>query len=140
MHVAKSVAPVAAATRAGPALAISNHVVRVMNDYTGRGPSQARTLFDTELITVLLRETLTKGERRLVRDGKADVVKSTRDAFDQAMERELVEGVERIAGRAVRAFMSANDLEADMTVQTFVLEPQAGDCPVQTADRAEEAD
>jgi uncharacterized protein YbcI len=129
MPVAKSVAPGPAVTRGGPALAISNHVVRVMNDYTGRGPSQARTLFDSELITVLLRETLTKGERRLVRDGKGDVVKATRDAFHQAMERELVEGVERIAGRAVRAFMSTDDLEADMTVEIFVLEPQAGDCP-----------
>ncbi len=129
MPVAKSVAPEPAVTRGGPALAISNHVVRVMNDYTGRGPSQARTLFDSELITVLLRETLTKGERRLVREGKGDVVKGTRDAFHQAMERELVDGVQRITGRVVRASMSANDLEADMTVQIFVLAPQAGDCP-----------
>jgi uncharacterized protein YbcI len=128
MPIAKIVASGPAATRGGPALAISNHVVRVMNDYTGRGPSRARTLLDSELITVILREALTKGERSLVRDGKGDVVKSTRDAFQQAMERELVDGVERIAGRAVRAFMSANHLEADVTVLIFVLEAQADDC------------
>lgn len=126
MSVAKKTAPRAPATAREQALAISNLVVRIMNEYTGRGPSQARTLFDSELITVILRDALTKGERSLVRDGKRDVVKSTRDAFRQTMEQELIDGVERIAGRSVHAFMSTEHLDRDMAVQIFVLEPPSG--------------
>jgi uncharacterized protein YbcI len=44
------------------AAAISNHVVRVMSEYTGRGPTQARSYLHADLVTVVLRDTMTKGE------------------------------------------------------------------------------
>jgi hypothetical protein len=40
--------------------AISNLVVRVTREHTGRGPTRARTYMQDALITVVLRETLTK--------------------------------------------------------------------------------
>ena len=51
-------------------LAISNLVVRLLSEYTGRGPTKARTHFSENLITVVLQDLLTKGERSLIRDGK----------------------------------------------------------------------
>src|SRR5438309_9773305 len=53
----------------GLAHTISNMVVRVLNEFTGRGPTQARTYIQDDLITVVLRDTLTRGERHLVEDG-----------------------------------------------------------------------
>jgi uncharacterized protein YbcI len=102
--------------------AISNLVVRLTSEYTGRGPTKARTHMDDELITVILRETLTKGERSLVRDGKEDVVRRTRFAYQQTMGEELVKGVEQITGRKVLAFMSANHMEPDVAAEIFLLE------------------
>ncbi len=40
---------------------ISNHVVGQMSAYTGRGPTKAWTSIDEDLISVVLRDTLTKG-------------------------------------------------------------------------------
>ena len=49
-------------TTTGPhGLAISNHVVRLLSEYTGRGPTKARTHFSENLITVVVQDLLTKG-------------------------------------------------------------------------------
>ena len=108
------------------AAAISTLVVRLMTEYTGRGPTKARTYIDEDLITVLLQNLLTKGERSLVQDGRRELVQSTRFAFQQTMKQDLIRGVENITGRNVLAFMSANHLEPDMAAEIFVLHPKNG--------------
>jgi uncharacterized protein YbcI len=45
--------------------ALSDMVMRVTADYTGRGPTRARTTINGEWVFVTLSETLTKGERKL---------------------------------------------------------------------------
>ncbi len=103
--------------------AVANAVVHLVNEYTGRGPTQARTHFTEDLITVVLRDTLTKGERSLVRDGLADVVLTSRAAYQTTMREDLVSEVERITGRTVDAFLSANHIDPDIAVESFVLKP-----------------
>ncbi len=93
-----------------------------MSEYTGRGPTKARTYWNDDLITVLLQDTLTKGERSLVRDGKESLVLTTRLAFQMTMREDLITGLEAITGRKVRAFMSANHMEPDVAIEVFVLE------------------
>jgi uncharacterized protein YbcI len=107
--------------RGEQAAAIARLVVKTMNEYTGRGPTRARTHFHEDVITVVLKDTLTKGERSLVDRGKHELVQSTRHAFQQTMEATLVRGVEEITGQTVIAFMSANHLKPDMAVEIFVL-------------------
>jgi uncharacterized protein YbcI len=104
--------------------AISNHVVRTMSDYTGRGPTRARTVVADDVVTVVLQDTLTKGERSLVADGRDELVLSTRKAFQLTMRHDLVGGIEEILGRPVIAFMSDNHIDPDVCVEVFVL---AGD-------------
>jgi hypothetical protein len=61
-------------TATGPSgLAIANHVVRLLSEYTDRGPTKARTSFGDHLVAVVVRDLLTKGERSLVRDGRVDL-------------------------------------------------------------------
>jgi len=105
--------------------AISNLVVRVTREYTGRGPTQARTYMQDDLITVVLRETLTKGELRLVENGHGEHVRATRRYFQEAMRDELVTGIEGLTGRRVIAFMSDNHLDPDLAVELLLLEPRA---------------
>ena len=98
--------------------------MHVLGEYTGRGPTQARAYVNRDAITVVLHDTLTKGERRLVSDGHPTTVLQTRSLFQEMMRAELVASVEDLSGRTVVAFMSANHIDPDMAVETFVLEPQ----------------
>lgn len=111
-------------SRDGPlASAISIRVVRVMSDYTGRGPTMVRTYIHDDLISVLVRDALTKGERSLMADGKNEVVLGTRREFQDVMRCDLVAGVEELTGRAVIAFLSANHIESDTAMESFLLAP-----------------
>ena len=107
------------------ALRIANHVVQQMSAYTGRGPTKAWTSMDRELISVVLRDTLTKGERSLVADGRSQLVLDMRRAYQNTMRDDLVAGVEQIIGRKVIAFLSDNHIDPDVAVESFVLEPCA---------------
>ena len=104
--------------------AVSNAVVRLMSEYTGRGPTRAHTHFEGDLIAVVLRDTLTKGERSLVRDGLGDMVLAMRRAFQATMRADLVAAVEEITGRTVSAFLSDNHIDPDLAVEMFVLEQE----------------
>ncbi len=105
------------------AAAISNHIVRTVSEFTGRGPTKARTYLNDDLVTCVLQDTLTKGERSLVGDSLFDLVLTTRKAYQGTMRIELVSGVEAILGRKVTAFMSDNHIDPDVAVEVFVLAP-----------------
>jgi uncharacterized protein YbcI len=105
--------------------AISSAVVQLMREYTGRGPTKARTYIDEDLITVVLQDTLTMGERSLVRDGEADLVLTSRKAFQRTMSTQMIAAIERLSGRSVFAFLSDNHIDPDIAVETFVLAPIA---------------
>ncbi len=106
----------------GPlASAISNKVVRVISEYTGRGPTRARAYIHDDLITVVVQDTLTKGERRLVEAGKSDIVLAMRKEFQDTMRPDLIAGVEELTGRRVIAFFSANHIEPDAALESFLL-------------------
>jgi uncharacterized protein YbcI len=109
----------------GPSIAarISNHVVQMMSAYTGRGPTKAWTSIDNDLVSVVLRDTLTKGERSLVADDQAQLVLDMRKAYQQTMRHDLTAGVEQITGRKVIAFLSDNHIDPDIAIESFVLEP-----------------
>lgn len=111
-------------TNGSRAAAISNLVVRLLSEYTGRGPTRARTYLNTDLVTVLVADTLTKGERSLVRDGQHERVLDTRKAYQATMRDELVGGVEEIMERRVVAFFSDNSIEPDMALEAFYLAPE----------------
>lgn len=106
--------------------AISNLTVRLLSQYTGRGPTKARTYFNTDLVTIVLQDTLTKAEVTLVDTGHGDMVLTARHTFQRVMGDELTAGVEEILGRKVHAFLSANSIDPDMAVETFILEPVEG--------------
>ena len=106
------------------AAAVANAVVHALGEYTGRGPTKARAYVNRDAISVLLHDTLTKGERQLVSGGRSDTVLRTRTLFQEMMRAELVARLEEMTGRTVTAFMSANHIDPDMAVETFVLDPE----------------
>ena len=109
------------------AAAISTMVVRLTSQYTGRGPTKARTYINEDVVTVVLQDTLTKAERTLVGHDQRELVMSTRRAFQDAMQADFVTGLREILGRDVAAFLSANHTEPDYAVEIFILAPRSGD-------------
>lgn len=104
-------------------VAISNAVVQIVRDYTGRGPTKARTEISDHLITCVLGDGLTKGEQMLVDHGRENHVLRTRVEFQNAMGDDLIAAVEEATDRHVLAYMSANHIAPDLGVEAFVMEP-----------------
>jgi uncharacterized protein YbcI len=102
---------------------ISTSAVQLLHEYTGRGPTKAKTTINAELVTILLADTLTTGERTLVEAGRSDRVINLRHDYQMIMRDGLVEIVERELDRKVIAFMSQNHIDPDFAVEVFVLEP-----------------
>ena len=107
----------------GPGLMISTATVQLLHEYTGRGPTKAKTLINDDVVTVLLADTLTKGERKLVDNGHSDRVLQLRHDYQLTMRDDLIAIVERQLDRKVIAFMSQNHIDPDLAVEVFVLEP-----------------
>jgi uncharacterized protein YbcI len=114
-HVAATDGPLTAA--------ISNAVVGLLRDFTGRGPTQARTTIGSDTIVVTLRDSLTKAERTLAQRGQALEVLAMRRAFQETMREDLIAAVERLTLRKVEAFLSDNLHEPDVAVEIFLLQP-----------------
>jgi uncharacterized protein YbcI len=109
--------------------AISEAVVRLMAQRTGRGPTKARTTIDRDLIVVVLQNSLTSGEQFLADSDRAEQVLDMRRAYQAAMRSDCIAAIEALTDRTVTAFMSANHIEPDLAAEVFVLEP-AGTPPV----------
>jgi uncharacterized protein YbcI len=101
--------------------AISNAAVQILAEFTGRGPTKARTSIRDDVVLILMQDTLTKAERSLLRAGQSDFVLETRHRFQTTMRADLVAAVERLSQRRVIAFMSTNHTDPDMAAEIFVL-------------------
>jgi uncharacterized protein YbcI len=104
--------------------AISNEIVRLVADFTGRGATKSRAFIHQDVVVCLLEDGATKAESNLVAAGNAELVRTSRDAIQQAMEQQLVSTVERLTGRRVRSFLSGTSTLAESSVEVFVLEPE----------------
>jgi uncharacterized protein YbcI len=103
-------------------LAISNAVVGMLREYTGRGPTKARTTIRENVVLVMLEQTLTKGEQSLVAKGRTDKVLEIRHEFQNAMREECSDKVAELTGRTVTAFLSANHIDPDVGAEIFMLD------------------
>ena len=104
--------------------ALSNAVVQIVREYTGRGPTKARASIRDNVVIVLMQETLLKAEHSLINDSKGALVVEMRRSFQQTMRDELSAAVERLTERKVIAFMSDSHLDPDYSIEVFVLAPE----------------
>ena len=103
-------------------LAISNAIVRLLREYTGRGPTKSRTTIRDNVVVVMLDQTLTKGEQSLVSKGRAEKVLEIRHEFQEAMREESMAKISELTGRGVTAMLSANHVNPDLGAEIYVLD------------------
>ena len=104
-----------------PSLEISNAIARLHKQYIGRGPTNSRTTLDGDLVVCLLEGGYTRAEQTLENNDQGHLVAAGRLGLQEAMRQAMVDVVERVLGREVRSFMSANDLHRNLQVEVFVL-------------------
>jgi uncharacterized protein YbcI len=104
--------------------AVSSHIVRLFSEYTGRGPTRARTFIRANVVVCVTHDNMTKGERRLVEAGQADTVKSIRRTFQTTMRDDLIAGIETLTDCNVISFMSDHDAVTDHAAEVFVLDAE----------------
>jgi uncharacterized protein YbcI len=101
---------------------ISNALVAFLREYTGRGPTKARTTIRENVVLVMLEQTLTRGEQVLVRMGRSEQVLALRHEYQEAMRAESSAKVAQLTGRNVVAFLSANHVDPDLAAEIYVLD------------------
>ena len=102
---------------------ISNGLVALLKEFYGKGPTQARTYYQDDLVVCLLRGGLTRVEQTLQRSGRTDAVVHQRLAFQEVMREHFEAVVERATNRQVIGFMSGYQQDPDMICEVFILAP-----------------
>ena len=103
--------------------AISAAVGRIVADYVGRGPRSVRTTIREDVVCVVMRDTFTKAEHKLLEAGQGAFVKDMRLRFQATMRADLVGAVTELTGREVEAFFSDHNLDPDVGIEVFTLVP-----------------
>ena len=106
---------------------ISREIVRLHARLYGRGPTKAKTFVHSEYVLCTLEDIFTPSEVTLIEAEKADLVRETRVAFQDAMRDEFVGVVQRATGRRVRAFHSQIDPQSNTAAEVFFLATESCD-------------
>jgi uncharacterized protein YbcI len=122
------------------ASAISRELVRLYSRKLGRGPTKARTTVNTNTVMVVFQETLTRSELTLLRAGQGTSVVATRLSMAEAMRSDATEIVESLTERTVTAYVPGLDVDANVAVLAFLLDPvpETGSVVIAEQDEGEE--
>ena len=100
-------------------------MVRIVHEYTGRGPTGPARRSVTTSWSFVLQEILAESRAQPdTRSGKGELVVEMRRSFQQTSAKDLTAAVEMLTERKVIAFMSDSQLEPDYSVEVFVLAPR----------------
>lgn len=104
---------------------ISDGLVGLLKAYYGKGPTQAKTYYEDDIVVCLLRGGFTPVEQTLLEGGRGAAVIDQRMAFQDVMRQRFEAVVEQATGRRVVGFMSGNQQTPDMICEVFVLAPSS---------------
>jgi uncharacterized protein YbcI len=106
---------------------ISTGLVQLHSRFYGKGPTKAKTYLVGDMVVSVLRGGFTRVERTLLDTGQVESVYQMRRSFQQAMDDEFRRVVEEATGRQVIAYMSSINVDPDLAVELFLLDPVEGD-------------
>ena len=107
--------------------AISAAIVELYREFYGHDRATATTYINDNIVVCVLEDILTTGESALVSQGGRREVIDARVAFQEGAEDEFTAAIERLTGRRVVAFLSANQTRPGIASELFFLEPPAAE-------------
>jgi uncharacterized protein YbcI len=102
--------------------AVSNAMVALKKEFYGKGPVAAKTYFEDNYVFVVLEGGLTRSEETLLAAGEAELVRTYRLRFQEAMTVNITAAVEEIVGRRVLTYHSQIVFDPARTLEFFVLD------------------
>jgi uncharacterized protein YbcI len=103
--------------------AISDGLVTLLKEFYGRGPTQAKSYYQDDLVVCILRGGYTRVEQTLREGGRGSAVIQQRMEFQELMRERFEAVIEKATGRKVIGFMSGNQQEPDAMCEVFILAP-----------------
>jgi uncharacterized protein YbcI len=113
------------------ATAVSNAIAGLHRTHYGRGPTRTRTVMGSDYVICFLEDVYTPVEQTLIEAGRFDTVRATRNAFQDTMREKFSDAVEQAVGRKVIGFLSQVHVDPDLSIETFILEPDHGAPPAE---------
>src|ERR1700709_780362 len=103
--------------------AVCNAMVGIKKRYYGRGPTGGMAWFVEDYVFVALEGGLTRNEETLLADGKEDLVRTYRLAFQETVSEVTMGAVAGLTGRRVLTYHSQIVFDPMRAFEIFVLEP-----------------
>jgi uncharacterized protein YbcI len=103
--------------------AVSDGLVALLKEFYGRGPTQAKSYYEDDLVVCVLRGGFSRVEQTLLDGGRGAAVIEQRMAFQDLMRSRFESVIEDATGRKVVGFMSGNQQSPDMMCEVFILAP-----------------
>jgi uncharacterized protein YbcI len=103
--------------------AVANELVRLKAQYYGKGPTEAKAYMNDDVLVVVLKGGLTTVERTLLDAGDEGLVRAVRLRFQEVMEQNFIDAVQRLTGARVLTYMSQIVFDPDFCFEFFVLSP-----------------
>jgi uncharacterized protein YbcI len=101
---------------------IANEMCEIQADYYGIAPRKAEAHYlPGRLVTVVLRETFTKAEQRLIEYGSGEPLREGRERFQRLSEDQFTSVIEQQTGERVATFVSTTHLEDAVAIEVFLL-------------------
>jgi uncharacterized protein YbcI len=111
-----------------PTLEIANSMVRAYKELLGRGPTKTRVLFaGADTLVVVLEDTMTAQECNLAALGEEARTREHRLLLTTSAEDQLRSIIEGALGRRTIAHVSGFDINRDVAMEIFTLEPERTD-------------
>jgi uncharacterized protein YbcI len=105
--------------------ALANAMMAIMKQFYGKGPTGAKAWVLDDYVFIAMEDGLTRNEETLIDDGKEDVVRSYRLAFQATMSDTMMGAVAELTGRRVLTYHSQIVFHPTRAFEIFVLEPRA---------------
>jgi uncharacterized protein YbcI len=103
--------------------ALSEGIVSLLKEFYGRGPTQAKSYYEDDLVVCVLRGGFTRVEQTLLDGGRGSAVIEQRVEFQELMRDRFIAVVENATGKRVIGFMSGNQQSPDLMCEVFILAP-----------------
>lgn len=105
--------------------ALANAMVGLKKQYYGKGPTAAKAWILDDYVFVALEGGLTRNEETLLADGKEDLVRAYRLAFQETVGDKTMKAVSELVGREVLTYHSQIVFHPVRAFEIFVLSPRA---------------
>ncbi len=102
---------------------ISDGLVALLKEFYGRGPTQAKSYYQDDLVVCILRGGFSRVEQTLLEGGRGAIVIQQRLEFQELMRERFEAVITHATGREVIGFMSGNEQDQNMMCEVFILAP-----------------